>query len=141
MTERIAQNPHALAIIAALELEGLDVGDGHAPHDVAPDDPAWTPYVVLYMLSGGEVDGTAANPDSYGDLRFQLTSVGRLAAEARYIADRAAQAFLVYPVTVPGRSVQRVRPIEASNGVRRDDDVQPPLYTVVARFGAFTFPA
>mgnify|MGYP000312407618 CR=1 FL=1 len=142
MTERIAQNPHALGIIAALEAEGLDVGDGIAPHDVtSTDDEAWTPYVVLYMLPGGDVDGTAGSPDSDGDLRFQLTSVGRTAAEARHVNDRAAQAFRDNPVEVPGRSVQRVRPLEATNAVRRDDDVQPPLFFVVARYGAWTFPA
>lgn len=139
MTDLIEQDPHALAIIARLEGVGLTVGDGEAPFD---DDGERLPppYVVLYMLPGGEVDGTAATPDSDGDLRFQLTSVGRLAAEARFIADRASAAVQGGPLTVAGRAVQRARPIEASNGVARDDDIQPPLFYVTARFGAWTFP-
>lgn len=129
------QNPHALAVIAALEADGLTVGDHIAPGDSDP------PYHVLYMLPGGELDGPMTAPEADADFRFQITTVGRLPDEARWHADRAAAALESEPVTVAGRFVCRIRPIEASNGVRRDDDVTPPLFYVVARYGARSFPA
>lgn len=140
MTDVIEQDPHALAIIARLEAATLIVGDGEAPLD-EDGEKIPPPYSVLYMLPGGEVDGSAASPDSDGDIRFQLTHVGRLPAEARWQADRAGAELVGHPLVVPGRSVRRVRPLEASNRVERDDDVTPPLFYVPARFGAWTFPA
>src|SRR3712207_5058636 len=99
----VAQNPHAEAILAALEAAGLTVDDAWAP-ETSP------PYVVLYMLPGGEVDGTAASPDSDADLRFQLTTVASHPSQARDIADEAAAALDGLTLTVPGRSVDRIRP-------------------------------
>jgi hypothetical protein len=134
VTTRIEQHPHAVAVLAALQAAGLSVGDHHAP----AGNP---PYVVLYVIGGGVVDGTLGTPDSDGDLRFQVTAVGRHPGEARWIADRAAAALTDEPITVAGRVAQRVRPIEASSGVQRDDDVTPPLFYATARYGLWTFPA
>lgn len=134
MTQAIAQNPHALAILAALTTAGVAAGDGHAPHSIDPGSDAWTPYSVLYMLNGGELDGPLNAPEADGELPFQLTSVGRLAAEARYQADEATAAITTTAITVTGRTIQRARLSEAGSGVQRDDDVQPPLFYVVQRF-------
>lgn len=133
--DRISQDRHALALIAALTAPGLTVGDHRKPDGASP------PYTVFYMLPGGEVDGSLETPDADGDLRFQLTHVGRLPAEARWEADRASTALLSAAVTVAGRSIDRVRPLEASNQVQRDDDIDPPLFYLVARYGAWTTPA
>lgn len=131
----IEQDPHALALLASLTA-------GNVPaHDHLGPEGERGGYVVLYMLSGAEPEGTAADPDSIGDLRFQLTGVGRLPAEARSLIDRAVRAFRDHPPVVPGRSVQRLRPIEAVSAAQRDDDEQPPVFYVTARFGAWTFPA
>lgn len=130
----IQQNPHALALLATLATGGLAVGDGVAP----PTHPGR--YAVLHMLPGGEIDGTASDPEEWIDGRFQITAVGRNASEARWVADQAGIA-LTGPVTVAGRSIQRVRPLEAWGGVTRDDDVSPPLFYATRVFGIYSFDA
>lgn len=137
MTDGFEQNPHALAIIAALD--GLTVGDHEAPLD---DDgvPLPPPYVIVYLLPGGTVDGPLGKPDVDRDVPFQLTAVGRLAAEARDYLDQAVAAITGQTVTVAGRAVYRCRPTEAAGQVQRDDDVQPPVFYGIARFSIFTTP-
>lgn len=128
-------NPHALALLAVLgTVDGLDVGDG-----VAPDDHTGR-YVVLHMLPGGEIDGTAADPDEWADARFQITAVGRVASEARWVADLAHEALVTETVAVDGRSIQRVRPLDAWARVERDDDQAPPLFYATRVYGLWSFP-
>lgn len=130
------QNPHALAIIAALELDSLTVGDGVASQS---GSAIVAPQVVLHMLPGGSVDGTAASPDEWVDGRFQLTAIGRVAAEARYYADRAADSLASNTLDVDTRSIQRVRPLEPWGQVLRDDDVSPPLFYATRTYGLWSF--
>lgn len=130
----MSQDAHALALLAAIGASGLAVGDAVAP-TAHPGR-----YVVLHILSGGEVDGTAADPDEWFDARFQLTAVGRTASEARWVADQAHSALTSSEVTVPGRSVQRVRPLAAWAGVQRDDTPEPPLYYATRVYGLWSFP-
>lgn len=125
-------NPVAEAIKASLVAAGLSVGDHRAPAGVPP-------YTVLYMQPGGRVEGTAANPAEFYDFRFRLTSVGQVPAQARWQHDRAEAALQAHPVTVSGRTIQRVQRIDASPGVQRDDAVDPPLYYATALYGAWNF--
>ena len=138
MTE-IGQNAHALAIVAALEADGLVVGDVAAPRQGNPPKIV-APCVVVHMVPGGEIDGTAGDPDEWADARFQLTAVGKVAAEARWYADRAAAALAANGVTVAGRSIRRLRPIEPWGRVERDQDLTPPLFYSTRTYGLFTFP-
>ena len=92
------------------------------------------------MVAGGTVGGTLGCPDELVDARFQLTAIGRLAAEARDVADRAAAA-LEGGLAVPGRRIRRVRPIDPWSRIERDEDVQPPLFYAVRTYGLFSFPA
>lgn len=135
---QIDQNPHALAVIAALEADGLAVGDGVAPRQGDPPTIV-APCVIVHMVAGGEIDGTLGDPDGWADTRVQLTAVGRVAAEARRTADLAGQA-LEAGITVAGRSIRRLRPIEPWSGVARDHDVTPPLFYATRTYGLFTFP-
>ena len=132
------QQPHAQAILDQLAAAGLKVGDHQ--NAKTTDGKIVAPSVVLYLIPGGTLDGPTALPEDDGDLRFQLTSIGRTAAEARVTADKAAAA-LTFPVEVSGRSISRVRPITAYDRVDRDDDVQPPLFYAIQRFGLLTVPA
>lgn len=140
MTTVIEQDPHALAILAALESADVQAGDAEAPHEIKPDSEAWTAYTVLYLLNGGGLDGTLCDPEADGHLPFQLTSVGRTPAEARFVADRAAAALTSQPIEVTGRSVLRCRRTEAGSGSQRDDEIEPPLFYAVARFTLTTTP-
>lgn len=137
----IAANPHALAIIDVLEAAGLTVGDGIAETTgTGPDARIVTPQVVVHMTPGGVVDGTLAAPDDWADARFQLTAVGLTSASVRVVSDRAAEA-LEGGVSVDGRSIQRVRPMEPWGRTERDHDVTPPMFYATRSFGLFTFPA
>jgi hypothetical protein len=136
---QIAQGPHALAIIAALEADDLTVGDGVAPR-VGNPPKIVAPCVVVHMVPGGAIDGTAGDPDGWADARFQLTAVGRLAAEARRYADLAAAALETHGLAVAGRAVRRLRPIEPWGRVERDHDVTPPLFYATRTYGVWTFP-
>lgn len=133
----IEQDPHALAIIAALEADDLTVGDGVGGETAGT---VTAPQVIVHLIPGGRVDGSAADPDEWADARFQLTAVGRVAAEARWYADKAASALESNAVTVAGRSVQRVRPTEPWGPVTKDHDVTPPLFYSTRQYGLFTFP-
>lgn len=135
-------NPHALAILGALTAAGLAAGDGEAPKTHTGR------YVVLYMISGGETDGTAADPDEWIDGRFQLTCVGRSASEARWVADQAGKAVTAPgAVQVAGRGIQRVRPLDGGVNVQRDDDPARPtdgtpqtgLFYATRDFGFYSF--
>jgi hypothetical protein len=136
---RIAQGPHALAIIAALEASSLTVGDGVAPRTGHPPQIV-APCVVVHMVPGGDIDGTLGDPEGWADARFQLTAVGRVAAEARRSADLADAALEANGVTVPGRVIRRLRPVEPWGRVQIDHDVTPPLFYATRTYGLFTFP-
>ncbi len=135
----IEQDPHALAVVASLEAGGLTVGDGEAPRTGNPPKIV-APCVVVHMVPGGQVDGTAGDPDGWADARFQLTAVGRMAAEARHVADRAGQALDTNGITVPGRKIRRLRPVGPWGPTVRDNDVTPPLFYATRTYGMFTFP-
>lgn len=129
---------HAQAIIDTLGNAGLVVGDGEAPRPAGRSEII-TPCVVFHMVDGGLVDGTLADPDEWVDARFQLTAVGRVAAEVRDIADKASAA-LAGGVTVAGRRVMRVQPIDPWGRVERDNDVTPPVYYCTQLWRLFSFP-
>jgi hypothetical protein len=133
----IEQNPHALAIIAALEADALTVGDGDGAETAGT---VTAPQIIVLLIPGGRIDGSIADPDEWADARFQLTAVGRVAAEARWYADKAATALETNAVTVAGRSVMRVRPTQPWGPVTKDLDVTPPLFYSTRTYGLFTFP-
>lgn len=137
----IPSSPHADAILATLRSAGLVVGDAERPRDLPedPSDPAWQPYLVLWMDTGGTADGHLADGDVDGDVRFTLTAIGRLAAEARKVRDDAATA-LEGGFTVPGRSIQNLRQLQPFIGVQHDTAVEPPVFYVPCTYGFRSFP-
>lgn len=115
---------HTDAVIAALEAVGLTVGDATAA-GLTP------PYAVVYKIEGGEFAGSLQDPFEDADLVYQVTSVGRTREQAEWVADKAM--VLLDGVTVNGRSIALVSP-DGGPGVRRDDDVSPPLFYATPRF-------
>lgn len=129
-------DPHALAIIAALEADSLTVGDGKGRET---NGAVTAPQIIVHMIPGGTIDGTAQDPDDWADARFLLTAVGRTAAEARWYADKGAAALAGNPVTVAGRTIRRVRPTEPWSKVEQDNDLTPPLFYATRQFGLWSF--
>lgn len=126
---------HAEAVKTALATVTVNsipipVGDGRREH------PA--PCYVLYDLDGGSTSGSEADDDDV-DWPFQVTCVGRVAQEARFLADSARAALT--GLSVPGRTLISPFTTDTFGGVRRDDDTgDDPLFYATPRFRLRTSP-
>lgn len=138
----------ALAVKAKLvtELGATLVGYG-----VKPSGGGWvasTPlsttqfvaYAVLYPGMTGPTDGPASGDSFDAPQSWQVTYVGSSAEQADDIRDDCRGALLGAVLTVTGRACWPVE-LADSQPVRRDDDVDPPLYYAADRFTARTTPA
>jgi hypothetical protein len=139
----ITVNPHAAAILTAMgSLEALDqpiqVGDGVAPQST--DGRVVAPCAVLHMRPGGEMFSSMGCADTDATLPFQVTCVGKTAAQARIVADKVAEALDGATLTVSGREIFRVRRPRGPIGgaPERDDDVTPPLFYIPAYYSLMT---
>lgn len=151
MSEFHKAAPLTDAIVAALEAEGLLVGDAIRPdgggwwdttNDVpgTPDVHPFVPYVDVWPVSGGVADGTLAKPyaDAHPDYILRVFAANR--AQCEFIQDVVWEAMLSLSVVLTGRQVQLVRP-DVMPGVFRDDDVQPPVFFAPSRWRVWTTPA
>ena len=120
--------PHVDAVTAALTAQPnpLTVSLGAAPPGVLP------PYCVLYPDPGQSVPASLGDPVGYFTGTLQVTCVGETAEQALSVSDRV-RARLSMPLIVAGRSGWRPEEL-ASQPVRRDDDVTPPLFYATAQF-------
>lgn len=125
------QGAHAQGVIDALEGFGLTVGD-------ASGKGLTPPYAVVYDISDS-TSGTLGAPDDFSEFVFQVTCVGRLPSEARYVRDKAI--YLVEGFAVPNRAIIRVSKEPGSGRVERDDEVTPPLYYCTPLFRVRSVPA
>ena len=120
---------HTDAVIAALEAEGITVGN-------ASGNGLEPPYIVVYRI-GGTRDGEAAAPEDRADLVYQLTCVGAMAEAAEFLQDQAETAMRA--LAIPGRAVRSW--IDSDGPVARDDDVKPPLFYATPRWRIWSTPA
>lgn len=134
----IDTDSHARSIFDKLEADGLTVGDGIAP--AGSDGRILAPCVIVHMLPGGIYEGGPDEPSRNSQIRFQLTSVGLTASQARITATRAGEALKDGGFTVDGRSIQGVEPF-THPGVSRDDDLTQPLFYAVQVWSAWSFAA
>jgi hypothetical protein len=114
------------------------VGDAKAPAGYEQLLEAGKGYVVLYPIAGGRRSGTLEEPDRDGELIYQVTCVGVSRDQAEWLADQVLG--LLQGVEVQGYSVPRVA-LESDPGVRRNDEVSPPVYEATPRFRLMTTPA
>lgn len=136
------------AVVAALTAAGLNVGVGEEPAGSgwsgAPGQSTFRPYAVLWPVTGGHTDGTLLHPDEDAQTLVQVTGVGSTVEQAEWVSD-VARAALIAPgavdITDPDdtRVVQAVT-VDALGGVRRDDDVTPPLWLTADRFRVISTP-
>lgn len=131
-------HPHVQAVVTHLRAAPLTVGNHGWP---GTDPHADAPYTVVYLIAGGTVDGTLADPDDDSDLVIQLTSVGIGAEQALRTSDLGRAAMVGHRFVVSGRRCQPCRLRAASDGARRDPDLTPPLFYCVDRYTVPTFPA
>jgi hypothetical protein len=132
------------AVLATLKSSGaFMVGDTDAPTGAGwqdtPGSSTFKGYCVLYPL-GGTSDGTLANPDEDVVVRYQTSCVGATRRQAQDVADRVRVVMLTWPIVVPGRRVCLVRS-EMLAGAFREDEGNPPLWTVPDRYRLYTEPS
>jgi hypothetical protein len=131
------QGTHTLAIIAALQTAGLNVGDGSG-------EGVPFPKAVVYDVSD-RTHGTLGDPNENTEFVYQVTCVGRVPAEARYVRDKAM--LLLNGFTVSGRSIVRVFKEDGSGGIQREDDAlvidgkKVTLFYCTPRFRVLSVPA
>ena len=121
---------HTDAVIETLETAGLTVGDADA-------EGLTVPYVVVYSIPGGRLFGTLDAPHDDGELVYQVSCVGSTREQAEWLVDKAM--ILLQGFDVGGRSVAFVT-IDSNPGVRRDDDITPPVFLATPRFRITTTP-
>jgi hypothetical protein len=126
------------AILAWLNTE-LDrtVFDGY----VGPRDDSALPYAVMYAAGHGRLDGPVGAPHEDDDPLIQITSVGGSREQAQWMAGKVRHAFLDPGLTITGRALLEPVELVLSLPVRRDDQVNPPLFYVVEQFRVRTTPA
>lgn len=126
--------PHADAVQAALEDQGLTVYLGGAPQSGAPDK-----FCVLYPDPGMAVRESLADQRTDFESTMQVTCVGSTPERALWVSGRVRRALSV-PLTVEGRQCW---PPEDLGGppLARDDDVTPPLYFVPVQYRICSTPA
>lgn len=143
----IALDPHVEAVLALVRTATrpdaalIPCGDGVAPRSATQAlDP---PYNVLYLRPGGWTAGSLGTTTTDLYLRFQVTSVGSTAREARGIADRTALVVEGATVTVTGRGLVAVgRPAGAAPIANASRDPQVPnLFYVPVEYRLWTVPA
>lgn len=134
--------PVTASIVAALTNAGLTVGAGVAPTGVGGDcaSGTWRPWVVVYPLRGGDLDGSIGLGQEDAAALYQLTCVGATQEQAEWVADTARTALLSASLTAPDRAVVLVT-VDELGGSTRDDDAQPPVWFIADRYRLLTTPA
>lgn len=137
MTAPAPPGPHAIGIrnLLLAQLPAAVKGEiGGAPAGASP------PYWALYP-DPGTPEGTLG--DRHRDLlmEFQVTVVGSGAEQVLDVAGRVRTVLLTQLPTVAGRVVQPLWETPTGERVRRDNDVNPPVWYLPLIFQMRTEPA
>lgn len=137
---RYQTNPVILAVIENLRAAGLAVGDGEAPLGVgwqdAPANSLFVAYCVVHGFSK-RFDGSIDDPFDDGSPTISISSYGLDREQATQTADTAHTSLTTNPVTIPGRHVMIVEPLDDS-ATDRLDDVRPAMWQDVQRIRVHT---
>lgn len=133
MTAPAPARPHSTALVALLTA-AIPAYLGEAP----ATRPAR--YVVLYP-DPGTPEGTLGDRHRWLLLEFQVTAVGTTVEQCQWAADTARTTLLTQIPTVAGRVVHPLWQVGYPPPVRRDDDVQPPVYVQPVSYRLRSVPA
>lgn len=123
-------------VVGVLEAGGLTVGRSHKPAGATVNDG----YVVVYPLAGGITYGTLEAPRSDAEPDIQVSAIHVAEERALWLIDRA-RTLIDAAVPAPlsdGRHVIWLDFPMASIQIRRDDDVQPPVFVAIDRYSCGT---
>lgn len=128
--------PHLTGLQVLLDAQlpaAVGVHVGGAPGTAVP------PYVVLYSR---EIIPEGSLGDRWRDLlvEFQVTCVGTGPEQTLDVAGKVSAVLLTQLPTITGRTVQPLWPVPSGESLRRDDDVNPPLFYLSLVFQMRTEP-
>lgn len=123
---------HVDAVAALLTAVNIAATVGEAP------DAAAAPYVVIYPTPGWAVAESLASPIGDMHVDFQLTCVGTTVEQALWLHDKARTAIDHVAPVIAGRTAWPIWADEAPQPVRRDDQINPPLFVAVSRWSLRT---
>jgi hypothetical protein len=137
----VANNAVTTAVLdtlaTAAEAGAWLVGDAEKPAGGGwqgePGTSVFVPYVVLWPIPGGYIDGSLGRPDSDAESLYQATSVGATRQQAETVGDRVRAALVGAQLTIPGRGLIRVR-CEELGGATPDRSVEPAVFMVPDQF-------
>lgn len=134
---------HDAAVVAAVAAQNVTTDLAAKPAGTGwqgqAGDSDFVAYAIVYPLPGGTRDGSIGDPDRDIILNYQVTCVGDSPEAARSVASDADLGVRT-GVTVEGRRVLRVVPVD-DGGVQPDDDTQGPrLFYATPRFTVWTSP-
>jgi hypothetical protein len=129
--------PHFTALQVLLDAQlpaAVGVHVGGAPGSAVP------PYVVLYPR---EIIWEGSLGDRYRDLllEFQASIVGTGPEQVLDVAGKVPVVLLTQLPTITGRTVQPLWKEPSGEALRRDDDVNPPLFFLPLVFQMRTEPS
>ena len=120
------------AVVTRLTAQtGKNIGRGEAPSDKT------TPYAVVYGLDDSSAGTSLGDPEETTVNMFQVTSVGKTAEQAEWMAVKARTALLGWEPSVSGRVFGRVAKV-GGRPAARDDSTQPPLFYAIDDYDVFT---
>ena len=126
----------AEAIVGLLEGAGLSASLGESSGTVNP------PHVVVWASSGFALPTDLGHVIGDIELSFQLTAIGATPEQAQWAADKARVAVnRVIVSDIDGDAFWPIWAEQASQPVRRDDQVQPPMFVATSRWVLRSTPA
>jgi hypothetical protein len=131
---------HYKAIKDSLDLSTVPIGDGVAPRGSGKAELP-PPFAVLYLVSGGVMEGPLNDTQADVLLIFQITAVGTTRQQALVVLDITRTRMQKEFLTIPGRRVRDLRLNLPSSGMIRDDDLPNPLFYAYDRYELDTTPA
>lgn len=126
----------AQAVQGLLTSAGLSSSIGEAPTDLNP------PHVVVWPGAGFEVPTDLHDVIGDLELSIQLTAIGTTAEQAQWASDKARNAVnRVIPADIEDYTFWPIYAENSSQPVRRDDQVEPPLFISTSRWTIRSTPA
>jgi hypothetical protein len=125
------------ATLTMLGTLGMPVGDHKNPTDT------FDRYMVLWGITGGQVDGAEGQPHEQGVVVIQVDSSGHSRDQAQWVAARVARAMVertpdggwTHPIVVPGWSVSyREWQVVGQPEAEGRDETGKDLFTVRDRY-------
>lgn len=121
------------AFVARVASTGIPTGEGVAPAGASRYAVVWAGAGSRRRV-GDDNLGVLGDPFRDVEITGQVTCVGTTAEQARLVADIVSAAVLGHVLTVTGWVCQPITLDSDPPPIRRDDDVNPPLFVLPLLF-------